>query len=64
MHIQQSMEVAANRRNANEVKLRKPKIARPVARDEGDFFGFGGQADARSGGNRRSQGGTFNWLFR
>lgn len=53
--------------NANEVKLRKPKIARPVARDEGDFFGFGGQADARSGGARRGGGrdnGAFNWLFR
>ncbi|MCJ7597605.1 MAG: hypothetical protein MUO41_03045, partial [Methyloceanibacter sp.] len=53
--------------NANEVKLRKPKIARP-ARDEGDFFGFGGQADARSGGARRGggrdSGGAFNWLFR
>jgi tetratricopeptide (TPR) repeat protein len=49
--------------NANEVKLRKPKIARPAARGEGDFFGFGGQSDARGGGSRRG-GGTFNWLFR
>jgi tetratricopeptide (TPR) repeat protein len=50
--------------NANEVKLRKPKIARPVARGEGDFFGFGGQSEARGGGSRRGGGGAFNWLFR
>jgi tetratricopeptide (TPR) repeat protein len=52
--------------NANEVKLRKPKVVR-APRDDGDFFGFGGQADARSGGARRGggrEGGTFNWLFR
>jgi len=54
--------------NANEVKLRKPKVVR-APRDGGDFFGLGGggQADARSGGARRGGGrdnGAFNWLFR
>jgi hypothetical protein len=53
--------------NANEVKLRKPKL-RPVARKEGgDFFGFGeaapaGRSSGRGGGGRDS--GAFNWLFR
>ena len=51
--------------NANEVKLRKPKVVR--AQREGDFFGFGGPGASRGGGGGRrggGGGGAFNWLFR
>ena len=53
--------------NANEIKLRKPKPARPVARQE-NFSGFdGGGREARrarrGGGGGGGGGGIFNWLF-
>ncbi len=45
--------------NANEIKLRKPKL-RPVARD--DSWGFGASpGDGRRGGGG---GGLFDWLFK
>ncbi|MGI8723974.1 MAG: tetratricopeptide repeat protein [Methyloceanibacter sp.] len=64
--------------NANEIKLRKPKAARPVARQDDSWPGRvdrgreprregfeGGTREARKGGRRGGGGGggIFNWLF-
>jgi tetratricopeptide (TPR) repeat protein len=46
--------------NANEIKLRRPKV-RPVARDEGFF---GSDQPAPSGRRGRGGGGVFDFLFR
>jgi tetratricopeptide (TPR) repeat protein len=46
--------------NANEIKLRKPKL-RPVARDE---WGFDSSARGGRGGGGGGGGGLFDWLFK
>ena len=48
--------------NANEIKLRKPKAARPVARNDG-FFGAGGEDRRRRGGGGGGGGGGLFGLF-
>jgi hypothetical protein len=58
--------------NANEVQLRKGRVPRAVARDEGGgLFGGPPQAQARKrggggggGGGGQGQGNFLNWLFR
>ncbi len=65
---QASVVVTDPEGNANEIKLRRARATRPVAPDDGGFFGFGraspqkGQRARRSGGGADSS--ILDWLFR
>jgi hypothetical protein len=53
--------------NANEIKLRRARVTKPVAPDDGGFFGFGGTSSQKRRA-RRGGGGAdssiLDWLFR